>query len=84
VVVATRLISALGRQRQADLCEFNACLIYRLSSRTTRAVAQRNPVSKNHHHRNNNNNYHCYWETTNQIFSVLCDLLSIDILGIFM
>ena len=25
---------ALGRQRQADLCEFEASLVYRMSSRT--------------------------------------------------
>ena len=28
------LISAFGRQRQADLCEFEASQIYRASSRT--------------------------------------------------
>ena len=42
----TSLIPALGRQRQADLCEFEVGLVYRVSSRTTKAV-QRNPVSKN-------------------------------------
>ena len=40
------LVSALGRQRQVDLCEFKASLVYRLSSRTTR-VTQKNPVLKN-------------------------------------
>jgi hypothetical protein len=39
------LIPALGWQRQADLCEFKASLVYRVSSRTARAT-QRNPVSK--------------------------------------
>jgi hypothetical protein len=39
------LIPALGRQRQEDLCEFKANLVYRASSRTARAI-QRNPVSK--------------------------------------
>jgi hypothetical protein len=39
------LIPALGRQRQVDL-EFEASLVYRVSSRTARAI-QRNPVSKN-------------------------------------
>jgi hypothetical protein len=39
----TPLIPALGRQRQA---EFEASLVYRVSSRTARAI-QRNPVSKN-------------------------------------
>ena len=38
------LIPALRRQTQADLCEFEASLVYRVSSRTARA-AQRNPVS---------------------------------------
>jgi hypothetical protein len=38
------LIPALGRQRQADF-EFEASLVYRVSSRTARAT-QRNPVSK--------------------------------------
>jgi hypothetical protein len=37
------LIPALGRQRQADLCEFEASLVYRVSSRTARDI-QRNPV----------------------------------------
>ena len=36
------LIPALRRQRQADLCEFEASLVYRVSSRTFRAT-QRNP-----------------------------------------
>ena len=31
-------------QRQADLCEFEASLVYKASSRTARAT-QRNPVS---------------------------------------
>ena len=33
--------------RQVDLCEFKANLVYRVSSRTVRAVRQRKPVSKN-------------------------------------
>jgi hypothetical protein len=37
------LIPALGRQRQVD---FEASLVYRVSSRTARAI-QRNPVLKN-------------------------------------
>jgi hypothetical protein len=40
------LIQALRRQRQADLCEFKASLVYKVSSRTAR-VTQRKPVSKN-------------------------------------
>ena len=38
------LISALLRQRQADLCVFEASLVHIVSSRTARAVMQRNPV----------------------------------------
>jgi len=41
------LIPALGRQRREDLCEFKASLVYRASSRTSKAT-QRNPVLKNH------------------------------------
>ena len=36
--------TALRRQRQEDLCEFEGSLIYRVSSRTSGAT-QRNPVS---------------------------------------
>jgi hypothetical protein len=36
------LISALGRQRQADISEFEASLVYRVSSRTAKAT-QRKP-----------------------------------------
>ena len=41
------LIPALGRQRQADLCEFENSLLYRASSRTGSKAIQRNPVSIN-------------------------------------
>ena len=41
------LIPTIGRQRQADLCEFKISLIYRVSSRTARTVTHKNPVSKN-------------------------------------
>ena len=44
-VVVLALIPALGRQRQVDLYEFEASLVYRVSSRTVRAT-QRNPVWK--------------------------------------
>ena len=39
--VVHALSPSTGRQRQADLCEFEASLYYRVSSRTAR-----NPVSK--------------------------------------
>ena len=42
----TPLILVLGRQRQADLCELEVSLVYRVSSRTTRAT-KGNSVSKN-------------------------------------
>ena len=45
------LIPALARQRQADLCRFEASLVYRVSSRTGFNATRRNPVSKN---KNNN------------------------------
>jgi hypothetical protein len=32
------LIPALRRQRQADLCEFEASLLYRVSSKTDKAI----------------------------------------------
>ena len=38
------LIPALGRQRQVDLRDFEASLVYRASSRTARTI-QRDPVS---------------------------------------
>jgi hypothetical protein len=41
------LIPALSRQRQVDFCEDKASLVYKESSRTARAITQRNPVSKN-------------------------------------
>jgi hypothetical protein len=41
------LVPALRRQRQMDLCEFEANLVYRVSSRTARATLEhRKPVSK--------------------------------------
>ena len=43
----TPLIPALGRQRQVDLCEFGASLVYRASSWKSTKATQRNPVSKN-------------------------------------
>ena len=49
------LIPAPGRQRQADLCEFEASLAYRVSFRTARAT-QGNPVLKNKNNSNNKNN----------------------------
>jgi hypothetical protein len=39
------LIPTLQRERQVDLCELEASLVYRVSSRTARAI-ERNLVSK--------------------------------------
>ena len=40
------LIPAFGKQRQAGVCEFEAILFYKGSSRTARAVIQKDPISK--------------------------------------
>jgi hypothetical protein len=48
------LIPALGRERQA-ISEFEASLLYKVSSRTARAI-QRNPVSKNQKKKKNPQN----------------------------
>ena len=42
----TPLGLALRRQRQKDICEFEASLVYRASSRTGSKATKRNPVSK--------------------------------------
>ena len=44
-VVAHTFNPSTGRQRQVDLCEFKASLVYLESSRTARTI-QRNPVLK--------------------------------------
>jgi hypothetical protein len=44
-VVAHTLTPTLRMQRQLGLCEFEASLVYRVSSRTA-STTQRNPVSK--------------------------------------
>jgi hypothetical protein len=40
------LIPALRRQREVDLCEFEASLVYRVNLSTAKST-QRNPVLKN-------------------------------------
>ena len=42
----TPLIPALRRQRQVDVCESEASLVYRASSRTGSKATRRNPVLK--------------------------------------
>ena len=52
----TPLIPALRRQRQADLCEFEASLVYRVSSRTASKATEKPclgtqlPLQKRHCH----------------------------------
>ena len=51
------------RQRQVGLCEFEASLVYKASSRTSRAVTEKKPVSKthhNHHHHRHQELRSCY------------------------
>ena len=45
-MVLPSLISSLKKQRQTDLCEFEASLVYRVSSRTGSKATQRNLVLK--------------------------------------
>jgi hypothetical protein len=47
------VVTGLGRQRQVDLGDFKASLIYRASSKIARDI-QRNPVLKNKVTNNNN------------------------------
>jgi hypothetical protein len=49
------LIPAFGRQSQVDLCEFEANLVCRVSSRTARAT-QKPCLEKNKRKQSNNNN----------------------------
>jgi len=47
VVGEHTFIPAFRRQRQADLCEFKANLLYRLSSRTAKATQKKTYLEKN-------------------------------------
>ena len=47
------VIPELRRESQMDLCEFEAILAYSVSSRTARAVTQRNSASEK---------IHIYWQ----------------------
>ena len=53
------LIAVLGKQRQEDLCELEASLVYRVSSRTARAT-QGNPVLKQQQSKSHVNIYCIY------------------------
>jgi hypothetical protein len=50
-----KAISQHSGSRGRQISEFEASLVYKVSSRTARAI-QRNPVSKNKNNNNNNNN----------------------------
>jgi hypothetical protein len=52
----TPSIPALQRQRQVDLCEFEASLIYKESSRTAGAIEPLSESSSSSSSSNNNNN----------------------------
>ena len=51
----TPLTPALRRQSQADLCESEASLVYRVSHRIDRADTQKNPVSEKQYKMKTNN-----------------------------
>lgn len=40
------LVPTPGRQRQEDFYEFQARLVYKVSSRTAKAITQKDPVPK--------------------------------------
>ena len=45
-VVGCVIDPSTRRQRQADLCEFKATLVYKVTFRTARTATKRTPVSK--------------------------------------
>ena len=45
-MVVAHAFKSRTREAEADLCEFEASLVYRTSSRTARTLTQRNPVSE--------------------------------------
>ena len=49
-------VPLLRRQRQADLCEFEVSLVYKVNSRTAKAI-KRNPVSKQTKQQQKNRNH---------------------------
>ena len=48
------MISALGRQRQADLCEFEVSLIYKVSPKKQKQKAKKSKKQQAHSHKINN------------------------------
>ena len=50
------IIPALRRQRQVDLWEFEASLVYKGNSRTARTITQRNPALKSKINKNKSKN----------------------------
>lgn len=64
------LIPARNRQRQANLWEFKASLVYRVSFRTAMDVIQRNPVLKHTHaHARTHTNTHTHIYTQTYIYT---------------
>ena len=54
----TPLIPALRRKRQADLCEFEASLVYRVSSRTGSKATEKPCLKKQNTKQNKQRNPH--------------------------
>jgi hypothetical protein len=65
------LISALGRQRQADFCEFEASLVFRVCSTTARAT-QRYPDSQKQTNKDGINSLVWKISTLHNVFRKYC------------
>ena len=70
------LIPALGRQRQADLCEFKASLVYIGNSRRAKAVIQTNPVSTPPHKKRVSPLYTYYRKTSHAKSTFITEAMS--------
>jgi hypothetical protein len=64
-----------GRSRR--ISEFEASLVYRVSSRTARAT-QKNPVSKNKNKKQKTRNANCCWVHLVSKVSVRSEMSSVD------
>ena len=69
----------LALRRQADLCEFEASLVYVVSSRKAKAT-QRNPVSKTNKQTNNWASMSGLWEPHSALTSCVATLLLMSLL----
>ena len=68
-----------------DLCELEASLVYKASSRTARAVTQRNPVSKSkkRNKKGKGKRKKSFWLSMNKLFptdAVACQFLASELL----